>query len=91
MLKTGHIYNFDNRIVSLVDLMKWEKPVEEMYFVDVEFHDDVKRLYTVAKYPELAAEKIHRHIICQWVGGIFEDPETLLEGVFDKLENGSVV
>ena len=71
-----------------------EIPLNEddgLFEVVIEFEGQQKRLYTVAKSEEEAGARFHRHIVCQWVGGLWDGPETLLEGTFDQLENGAMI
>ena len=64
---------------------------EELYEVVIQHGDVSKRLVTKAVSEEDAASKFNRHIVCQWVGYPWEDPEDLLDGTIDKIENdGSI-
>jgi len=64
---------------------------DSLYEVVIEYESREKRLYTVAASEEEASNKFNRHITCQWVGYPWDGPETLLEGTFDKLENGAMI
>ena len=65
--------------------------MEETYEVVIEHNGEEKRLFTTAESPEHAATKFNRHITCQWIGYPWEEPEQLLDGTIDKLENGGRV
>jgi hypothetical protein len=62
-----------------------------LFCTKVTYQDYEKTLYTVAHSYEEAGQKFHRHMVCQWIGYPFDSPETLLEGVFDKIEDGAFI
>ena len=63
----------------------------DLYVVVIEHESRRKELYTYAESEEEAGMKFHRYIVCQWIGYPWDDPESLLAGTFDKLENGATL
>lgn len=63
----------------------------EMYAVTIDQNEASKTLFTLAADPEEAGVKFNRHLTCQWVGRPWEDPDTFLVGVFDKLVDGETI
>jgi hypothetical protein len=63
----------------------------DVFLVTIEFDDKTKILYTNAASEEEAASKFHRYLVCHWIGGVWDEPEMLLAGVIDKIENGAMI
>ena len=64
---------------------------EELYEVVIQHGDVTKRLVTTAVSEEDAASKFNRHIVCHWIGYPWEDPEDLLEGTIDKIQDNASI
>ena len=69
----------------------YEEHRRYLYATEIAYQGESKTIYTVADDYEEAGQKFHRYLVCQWVGYPFDGPETLMAGVFDKIEDGSII